>query len=65
MKIEAFHQKYGDFGSGYPNDPKTIKFVRTLVRDGKKLPAIVRKSWESVRKIVDAESTDQTTLESF
>jgi ribonuclease HII len=65
LAIEKFHQKYGDFGSGYPNDPKTIKFVRNLVRNGEKLPIIIRKSWESVRKIIDAESTDQTTLESF
>ena len=63
--IERYHKKHGDFGSGYPNDPKTIKFVRNLVRDGKKLPPIIRKSWESVRKIVDEESTDQTKLESF
>jgi len=65
LAIETFHKKHGDFGSGYPNDPKTIKFVRDLVRNGEKLPSIIRKSWESVRKIVDAESTDQTTLESF
>jgi ribonuclease HII len=65
LAIEKFHQKYGDFGSGYPNDPKTIKFVRNLVRNEEKLPIIIRKSWESVRKIIDAESTDQTTLESF
>lgn len=65
LAIEKFHQKYGDFGSGYPNDPKTMKFVRNLVRNGEKLPIIIRKSWESVRKIIDAESTDQTTLESF
>ena len=65
LAIERFHQKYGDFGSGYPNDPKTIKFVRDLVRNGEKLPSIIRKSWESVRKIVDTESTDQTTLDSF
>jgi ribonuclease HII len=63
--IEKYHKKHGDFGSGYPNDPKTIKFVRNLVRDGKKLPPIIRKSWESVRRIVDEESTDQTKLESF
>lgn len=63
--IERFHQKYGDFGSGYPNDPKTIKFLRNLVRAGEKLPSIVRKSWESVRKIVDDESTNQTKLDLF
>jgi ribonuclease HII len=63
--IENFHKKYGDFGSGYPNDPKSIKFVRTLVRNGEKLPDIIRKSWESIRRIVDEESTDQTRLDSF
>ena len=65
LTIERFHKKHGDFGSGYPNDPKTIKFVRDLVRNGEKLPSIIRKSWESVRKIVDAESTEQTKLGSF
>jgi len=65
LAIEKFHQKYGDFGSGYPNDPKTIKFVRNLVRNGEKLPIIIRKSWESVRRIVAEESTDQTRLDSF
>jgi ribonuclease HII len=65
LAIEKFHQKYGDFGSGYPSDPKTIKFVRTLVRNGEKLPPIIRKSWESVKKISDKESTKQTRLESF
>ncbi|TFG28989.1 ribonuclease HII [Candidatus Thorarchaeota archaeon] len=62
LAIERYHEKYGDFGSGYPNDPKTVKFVRNLVRDGKKLPPIIRKSWESVRKIIDEEATDQTKL---
>ncbi|MGY5871806.1 MAG: ribonuclease HII [Candidatus Thorarchaeota archaeon] len=63
LVIESLHKKHGDFGSGYPNDPKTIKFVRDLVRNGENLPSIIRKSWESVRKIIDAESTDQTKLE--
>lgn len=65
LTIERFHQKYGDFGSGYPNDPKTVKFVKNLVRNGEKLPPIIRKSWESVRRIIAEESTDQTKLDSF
>jgi len=65
LTIEKFHQKYGDFGSGYPNDPKTTKFVRDLVRNGQKLPPIIRKSWESVKKIVAEDSPDQTKLTSF
>ena len=65
LAIERFHQKYGDFGSGYPNDPKTVKFVKNLVRNGEKLPSIIRRSWESVRRIIAEESTDQTKLDSF
>jgi ribonuclease HII len=60
--ISEFHKKYGDFGSGYPSDPKTVTFVRNLVRKNKKLPPIIRKSWDSVRKIIADESTKQTTL---
>lgn len=63
--IENFHKKYGDFGSGYPNDPKTVKFVRNLIRHGEKLPLIIRKSWKSVTRMIDEESTDQTKLDSF
>ncbi len=63
--IENFHKKYGDFGSGYPNDPKTVKFVRNLIRNGEKLPPIIRKSWKSVSRMIEEESTDQTKLDSF
>lgn len=65
LAIETFHKKYGDFGSGYPNDPKTVKFVRNLIRNGEKIPPIIRKSWKSVTRIIDEESTDQTKLDSF
>jgi ribonuclease HII len=61
--IKEMHQEYGDFGSGYPSDPKTINFVRGLLEEGITLPPIIRKSWDSVRKI--RESTEQSTLDSF
>lgn len=61
--ISEYHKKYGDFGSGYPSDPKTIDFVKNLVRNGKELPPIIRKSWDSVRRILDEESTEQSTLD--
>ncbi len=63
--ISRLHEKYGDFGSGYPSDPKTVEFVRDLVRNNKKLLPIIRKSWDSVRKIIDDESTRQTAIDSF
>lgn len=61
--IDEMHLEYGDFGSGYPSDPKTIGFVRDLIMIGQKLPPIIRKSWDSIRKI--RESTEQSTLDSF
>ena len=61
--ISEYHKKYGDFGSGYPSDPKTVDFVKNLVRNGKELPPIIRKSWDSVRRILDEESTEQSTLD--
>jgi ribonuclease HII len=63
--ISEYHKKYGDFGSGYPSDPKTVNFVKTLVKNNQKLPPIIRKSWESVRKILDEESAEQSTIDSF
>lgn len=61
--ISEMHQEFGNFGSGYPSDPKTIKYVKGLFEEGLALPPIVRKSWDSVRKI--RESVEQSTLESF
>jgi ribonuclease HII len=63
--ISDYHRKYGDFGSGYPSDPKTVDFVRNLVKTRSKLPPIVRMSWDSVRRILDEESNKQFTLDSF
>lgn len=61
--ISDYQKKYGDFGSGYPSDPKTVDFVRDLVKNNQKLPPIIRKSWDSVRRILDEEATEQSTLE--
>jgi len=61
--ISSFHETYGFFGSGYSTDPHTIEYVKELVRTKQELPPIIRRTWESVRKIVDNESTNQLTLD--
>ena len=50
--IEELHREYGDFGSGYPSDPRTIAFLRDWVRGHGDLPPIVRRSWSTVRKLL-------------
>lgn len=49
--IEKIKAKYGDFGSGYPQDPKTLNFLKEWRRKNKEFPFFVRKSWKTVKKI--------------
>ncbi len=63
--IARLHEEYGDFGSGYPADPKTVRFVEDLVARNEPLPPIVRRSWESVKRIETKLATGQDTLESY
>ncbi len=46
-EIEKLKKEYGDFGSGYPSDPKTIDF---LEKHAKKDLRIFRKSWSTFKR---------------
>ncbi len=50
VEIERLKQEYGDFGSGYAGDPKTIKALREWIQSGK-IPHIVRKRWRTVERL--------------
>lgn len=51
QKVAELRQKYGDFGSGYSSDPRTISFLERWMREHDELPPFARKSWETVRRI--------------
>jgi ribonuclease HII len=51
-RIQEFHRSYGDFGSGYPNDPKTRRFLKEWIRSHDEFPVIVRQTWETARKVL-------------
>ena len=51
--IEQLHTEYGDFGSGYITDPKTMQFLRSYRRLHDAYPPIVRVSWKTVKEIED------------
>jgi ribonuclease HII len=55
--IEYLKTLYGDFGSGYPSDPKTIKWIRDIVLTHSEVPPIVRKSWKTIKKIYSSVKT--------
>lgn len=63
--VLRLHDEYGDFGSGYPRDPKTISFVRGLIAKKQGLPPIVRKSWQPIRRLELEMYTKQTKLDSY
>ena len=52
-EIEKLHEKYGDFGSGYPSDPRTINFVKNALKDGKDIDKIVRHQWKTYKSMLN------------
>lgn len=50
-EIEKLRSKYGDFGSGYAADPKTINFLRKWIEKYGSYPDFVRESWKTVKNI--------------
>lgn len=51
--VSELRRKYGDFGSGYPSDPKTRQFLADWLREKKDLPSFVRKSWKTIKRLRD------------
>jgi ribonuclease HII len=61
-EIEKLCEKFGDFGSGYPADPKTQKFLAEYVEKNKKLPPFSRIFWSTCTKALDQIGTKQMKL---
>ena len=50
-EIRRMKHRIGDFGSGYPSDEKTIKFLKSFYADNGKWPEGTRKSWKTLDRI--------------
>lgn len=61
-EISRLRQSYGDFGSGYPTDPKTVKFLEECIEKSGEYPDFVRKSWKPAKKTKERKSPFQTKL---
>ena len=48
--VEKLWETYGNFGSGYPSDPRTRSFLCSLADTGA-YPDCVRKSWKTLNRI--------------
>jgi ribonuclease HII len=48
---EALRRDYGDFGSGYVTDSRTLAFLRGWRRKHTEYPPIVRLSWKTIKEL--------------
>lgn len=46
-QVERLRALHGDFGSGYPSDPKTKSYFKRWLKEGKVPPDWTRRSWKS------------------
>ncbi|MEM2971717.1 MAG: ribonuclease HII [Candidatus Bathyarchaeia archaeon] len=61
-EIADLKSVYGDFGSGYPTDPRTISFLQQCLKKFGEYPNFVRKSWKPAKKAKEEGSTRQKSL---
>ncbi len=57
-EIKRLKKKIGDFGSGYPSDERTIKFLKSFYADNGKWPTGTRKSWKTIERIRPVKTLD-------
>lgn len=50
--IDDLHVEFGDFGSGYPSDQRTVAFLRHSVLTGRDISRIVRTEWSTYQKLI-------------
>ena len=50
--ILKLHKIYGNFGSGYTSDERTIAFLKDWIKKNKEFPLEVRKSWITIEEMM-------------
>jgi ribonuclease HII len=61
-EISALRGAYGDFGSGYLTDQKTMRFLKQWLQTHAEYPCCVRKSWKPAKKVKNEKDTVQKKL---
>jgi ribonuclease HII len=61
-EIAALRCQFGDFGSGYLTDLKTMDFLNQWLRTNREYPDCVRKSWKPARKAKSSAGAIQKRL---
>ncbi|MEM3725775.1 MAG: ribonuclease HII [Candidatus Bathyarchaeia archaeon] len=61
-EIAELAKKFGDFGCGYPTDPKTISFLQKCLQKTGEYPDFVRKSWKPAKRVKSEKDSLQKKL---
>ena len=61
--IHELREEYGDIGSGYPSDKKTVRFLTDYIREYGVPPPCARMSWKTISALLSAEG--QSSLSDF
>lgn len=61
-EIAALKSEYGDFGSGYLADSRTVRFLKQWLQTHSEYPECVRKSWKPARQAKNEKGTVQRKL---
>jgi ribonuclease HII len=61
-EIASLRIEYGDFGSGYLTDQKTIGFLKQLLEKNGEYPSFIRKSWKPAKRAKNETGTVQKKL---
>ena len=60
--MQELKERYGDMGSGYVTDPKTVGFLENWLAKHDSYPEFVRKSWKPAKKLRGEAAAKQTKL---
>ncbi len=64
--VKKLEKKAGvEIGSGYPADPKTIKFLENWIREHGELPDFARSSWETSKKMIEKINISQKKISEY
>ncbi|CAC12578.1 probable ribonuclease HII [Thermoplasma acidophilum] len=58
-EIDRLHDRFGDFGSGYPSDPRTIDFLKKYLKENQDPSEIVRIHWSTVQRLLHSEKNQK------
>lgn len=50
--IHELSPAFGEIGSGYPSDGKTVSFLEEYIREYRRPPPCARSSWETVKTLI-------------